>query len=543
MTDADDLNELRVLIFAPVGRDAALTSDLLGRASLPWHVSNSLAELCAEIERGAGAILLTEESLDHRELPLLAAALEQQPAWSDISVLLFAGGERVHASLRTLRLLEVLRNVTLLDRPVRVAAVISTVRAALRARQRQYHLRNVLLELQAARNEAERANRLKDEFLATLSHELRTPLNAILGWVSMLRHRQVDPERVERVLGVVERNAQAQAQLVNDVLDVSRMVSGRLTLGRRSVHLAEVVPDAVDSVKPSAEAKRITIEADVPRGLPPISADGERLQQILWNLLSNSIKFTPEGGRITVRAARAGAEIEITVADTGIGLSPEFLPFAFERFRQGDQSFTRSHGGLGLGLAIVKHLVEMHGGEVSAESAGVGQGATFRVRLPVQGPPAETGDVRSRQGEDGGTAPWDEADFAGCPILVVDDDLSTRELLTMLLTRCQARVVAAASARAAFETFQREAPAVVVADIGMPTEDGLSLMRRIRALPANDGGGVPSLALSAYARSQDKARALDAGFNEFLTKPALPGDVVNAVKRLLSGQPEGSRAQ
>jgi signal transduction histidine kinase/CheY-like chemotaxis protein len=494
--------------------------------------------LCAEIDRGAGAILLTEESLDQPKVAQLEATLEQQPAWSDVAVLLFAGGERGRASLRTLRLLEGLRNVTLLDRPVRLAAVISTVRAALRARQRQYDLRHVLLELRAARDEAERANRLKDEFLATLSHELRTPLNAILGWVSMLRQKQVDADRVERVLGVVERNAQAQAQLVNDVLDVSRMVTGRLTVVRKPLHLAEVILNAVDSIKPSGEAKRISIETDLPSDLGSVLGDAERLQQVFWNLLSNAVKFTPERGRITIGATRAGSHIEITVTDTGVGLAPEFLPFAFERFRQGDQSFTRRHGGLGLGLAIVKHLVEMHGGQVSAESAGVGRGATFRVLLPEKGAAVQAESVRSTRGIDGEARPWIEVDFAGCPILVVDDDVSTRELLTLVLTHCRARVLAAESARAAFETFQRDVPALVVADIGMPDEDGLSLMKRIRALPVDRGGTVPSLALSAYARGQDRDRALEAGFNEFLTKPALPNDVINAVRRLLPPVPE-----
>jgi signal transduction histidine kinase len=397
MTTGDDggVNELRVLIFAPVGRDAALTSDLFARASVPCHVCGTLAELCTEIERGAGAVLLTEEALADPQLAQLAATLEQQPAWSDIAVLLFAGGERVRASFRSLRLLETLRNVTLLDRPMRVAAVISTVRATLRARQRQYDLCHVLLELHAARNEAERANRLKDEFLATLSHELRTPLNAILGWISMLRHQQVEPDRVEHVLDVVERNARAQVELVNDVLDVSRMVTGRLALVRKSVRMKELIENAVDSAKPSAVARRIGIGTDVPDDLPPILGDAERLQQVFWNLLSNAVKFTPEGGEITVRAARDQSHIDVSVTDTGIGLTTEFLPYAFDRFRQGDQSFTRTHGGLGLGLAIVKLLVEMHGGEVSAESAGIGQGATFRVRLPVQGLAADPDGVGS----------------------------------------------------------------------------------------------------------------------------------------------------
>ena len=398
MTTRDDVNELRVLIFAPVGRDAALTSDVLGGASLPCHVCANLAEMCREIERGAGAVLLTEEALDDHQLPEVAATLEAQPAWSDISVLLFAGSDRSQASLRTLRMLEVLRNVTLLDRPVRVAAVVSTVRAALRGRRRQYELRDVLVELHAARNEAERANRLKDEFLATLSHELRTPLNAILGWVSMLRRGQIDQDRFTKVLGIIERNAQAQAQLVNDVLDVSRMVTGRLTLDRASVHATDALLHAVDSVKPAADAKSIAIDVHVPDGLAPVLGDAERLQQVFWNLLTNAVKFTPEGGRIDVRAARAGPHIEIAISDNGAGLTAEFLPFAFEPFRQGDQSLTRAHGGLGLGLAIVKHLVDLHGGQVSAESDGSEQGATSRVRLPVQIPVTDHRAARSDSG-------------------------------------------------------------------------------------------------------------------------------------------------
>ena len=535
MTTSPDVNELRVLIFAPVGRDAALTSELLERASVPCHACGSLSELCTEIERGGGAVLLTEESLDHPELTQLSVTLDEQPAWSDISVLLFTGGERARTSLRTLRLLERLRNVTLLDRPVRVAAVISTVRAALRARQRQYDLRRVLVELQTARNEAERANRLKDEFLATLSHELRTPLNAVLGWMSMLRHNQVEPERVERVLSVVERNAQAQAQLVNDVLDVSRMVTGRVTLVRSRVRVAEVILNAVDSARPSAEARGILISVDLPSDLPPIVGDAERLQQVLWNLLSNAVKFTPDDGQITLRGECDDSYLAITVTDTGVGLTPEFLPFAFDRFRQGDQSATRPHGGLGLGLAIVKHLVEMHGGDVVAESDGVGRGATFRIRLPLQGLAAEAADDGGEQGLEREPSPWVDANFANRLILVVDDDPSTRELLTVLLSRCQARVVAAGSAGAAFDTLQHEIPALVVADIGMPGEDGLSLMRRIRALPADHGGAIPSLALSAYAQRQDKERARDAGFTAFLTKPAVPGEVISALRRLLPG--------
>ncbi len=541
MVHSEDVNELRVLIFAPVGRDAALTTELLGRASLPCHVCISLSDLCVEIERGAGAVLLTEESLDDPDLSVLTTTLEEQPAWSDVSVLLFAGSVRSQASLRTLQLLEKLRNVTLLDRPVRVAAVISTLRAALRGRQRQYQLRDVLTELHAARDDAERANRLKDEFLATLSHELRTPLNAILGWVSMLRQGKVDSSRLVKVLEIIERNARAQAQLVNDVLDVSRMVTGRMIIERGSVRLPRVIVNAVESMRPAADAKKIRIRVHVSDDLAPVLGDGERLQQVFWNLLSNAVKFTPENGRVDVRASRVGSHVEIAVTDTGIGMSAEFLPFAFDRFRQSDQSFTRAHSGLGLGLAIVKHLMEMHGGKATAESPGLGQGATFRVRLPVQGLVTDDTQLRS---DDVRQQSFESvsADFGGSVVLVVEDDPSTRELLTTLLTGCRAQVVAAESAAAAMDFLERETPAALVADLGMPKEDGLSLMKRIRQLPDGRGATVPSLALSAYTRGEDRVRALEAGFNEFLTKPALPDDVVRAVARLLGQSIESHRS-
>ena len=392
MSASDAIDPLRVLIHAPVGRDAGLTAELLQRASIACHVCASIPQLCEAFAEGAGAILLTEEALSDPAVQALSDALEAQPAWSDISVLLFAGNDREPSSLRAIRKLEILRNVTLLERPVRVTAVISTVQASLRGRQRQYELRDVLAALHRARGEAESANRLKDEFLATLSHELRTPLNAILGWVSMLRQNTVDPADVTRVLGIVERNAAVQVQLIADVLDVSRMITGKIRLRLEPTPLALVTADAVDSVRPGADAKGVTIRVESEAPLV-VNGDRERLQQVLWNLLSNAVKFTPGGGHVHVRLAPVAGAAEITVSDTGIGLPRDFLPFAFDRFRQADQSFTRSAGGLGLGLAIVKHLVEMHGGDVTAESDGPGTGARFRVRLPISMEPGATDEL------------------------------------------------------------------------------------------------------------------------------------------------------
>jgi signal transduction histidine kinase len=377
------LIDRRTLVHAPVGRDAELTDEVLRRAELPCHVCADLVQLSDELQGGAGAIILTEEVLDRPGLRVLARALEQQPAWSDIPVLVFAGGEQSRASLRTVQTLELLRNVTLLDRPMRLAALISTLRAALRARERQYELRDVLMALRSARDEAERANRLKDEFLATLSHELRTPLNAILGWVSMLQNGQAPIERLGHALAVIRRNADLQTQIVADVLDMSRIITGRMQLAIEALELGTIIASAIETVRPAAEAKNLTIGIDIADGMPPIHGDGARLQQILWNLLSNAVKFTPVGGRIAVMARPGGIGVMVSVADTGAGLDVDFLPYAFDRFRQADQSFTRSQGGLGLGLAIVKHLVELHGGQVTAHSEGPNTGATFVVELPL----------------------------------------------------------------------------------------------------------------------------------------------------------------
>ena len=527
----------RVLIYAPIGRDSELTADLLTRASIPCHVCRSMQDVCDELEKGAGAVLLTEEALNDARLDDLTAALETQPPWSDISLLLFAGTDRSQASLRTLHKLEVLRNVTLLDRPVRTAAVVSTVRAALRGRHRQYELRDTLVALQKARLDAENANRLKDEFLATVSHELRTPLNAILGWVSLLRQARFEPARVAGILEIIERNARAQAQLIADVLDISRMVSGRVKLEVSPVSLARVICDAVDSIRPGAAARGVALHLDVEEG-PIANADPDRLQQVVWNLLSNACKFTPEGGRIDVKLRADASHATITVSDTGAGISADFLPYVFDRFRQAEQGFTRSHGGLGLGLAIVKHLVEMHGGDVRAMSDGPHMGATFEVRLPL----ARTV-MRSpwTRGADERPAEMPHPDLAGRSILVVDDDETTRDLMVTMLSQCDAQVKAVDSVRAAMAEFEAEMPELIVADLGMPEEDGLSMIRRIRQRPPARGGLVRAIAVSAYARPEDRAAALTAGYDDFLTKPAIPGDVLRAVDRCLARPPRATR--
>ncbi|HWK12386.1 MAG TPA: hybrid sensor histidine kinase/response regulator [Vicinamibacterales bacterium] len=520
----------RVLVFAPIGRDAELTHDFLHRASIPNAICESMAQLCEVLEHaGAGALLLTEEALDDPAFPQLAAFLNGQPSWSDVPVLLFAGSSGADMTLRTIRSIESLRNVTLFERPIRVAAVLSAIRAALRGRARQYEVRDLLGELRDARAGAEAANRLKDEFLATLSHELRTPLNAILGWTSMLTRGQVEPTRMPRVFEALDRNAQSQAQLIADVLDVSRIVTGKLQLQLETVDVSDLVAQATDSVRPAAAGKDIQLSIEeTPYCF--VRGDAGRLQQVVWNLLSNAIKFTPAGGAIRIGVTRDEREVSVSVSDTGIGVASEFLPHVFDRFRQADQTSTRTYGGLGLGLSIVKHLVELHGGTVAASSDGPGCGACFSVRLPAE----ERGSDRPSSSQPSRA----EARFAGRTILVVDDDASTREVVAAALERTGAHVHVAASAAEAWTALHDHSPDILIADLAMPVEDGFSLVRRVRNSSAS-GRHVPAIALSAFAdaRSEESARA--AGFSAFLAKPARPEALLGLIGRLLGSSATG----
>jgi signal transduction histidine kinase/CheY-like chemotaxis protein len=520
MTAADLEN--RVLVFAPLGRDAELTRHLLERASIACVVCGSLGALIEMFAIGdGGSLLLTEEALDHRDFFQLVAALEQQPAWSDIPVLLLAGGSGSEMTARAIRSIETLRNVTLLERPIRLAVVLTAVRAAVRSRARQYEVRDLLMALQRARTEAEHASRLKDEFLATLSHELRTPLNAILGWTSMLVRGQVEPRRLARVYEVLDRNAQSQAQLIGDVLDVSRIITGKLQLQLAAVNLEDVIARAIDAVRPAASARNIAVQVgDASPGL--VYGDPDRLQQIFWNLLSNAIKFTPVGGTISVEATRGDGTVLVSVVDSGVGISADFVPFVFDRFRQADQTTTRSHGGLGLGLSIVRHLAELHGGTVSASSDGIGQGARFDVLLPAldqAGIVIEPPRIESAS-----------ASLEGVSVLIVDDDESTREVVTAALESAHAQVRAAASAVEARALLASHRPTLIIADLGMPVEDGFSFIRSARESAARD---VPAVALSAYADATTRGRALAAGFTAFLAKPTRVHTLLELARTLI----------
>ncbi len=371
----------------------------------------------------------------------------------------------------------------------------------------------------AARLEAEVANRAKDEFLATVSHELRTPLNAVLGWTARARAKSALPE-MDRVLGIIERNAQAQARIVEDMLDLSRIISGKLRLEVRRVRIGEPIFGAIEAVRPAAEAKEVQLDIDVDEA-SLIHADPDRLRQIVWNLLSNAIKFTPGGGRVALRAHREGESLSIQVIDSGEGIEPEFLPYVFEPFRQADGSTTRRHGGLGLGLAIVKQLVQAHGGSLQAESAGLGQGSTFTVHLPIRHTPSAHSRPKAPSTHTSEPSAVDTAStrLDRLKVLVVDDEEDARSLLVEALGEQGAVVTSAASMAAALDEVERAVPDLIVSDIGMPHGDGYTLIRRIRQLPDGQGGNVPAIALTAYARSEDVGHALAAGFQAHLAKP------------------------
>lgn len=403
-----------------------------------------------------------------------------------------------------------------------------------RIKEAEEERERLLQSEQAAREEAERANRLKDEFLATLSHELRTPLNAILGWSQMLQKSNLDEAAVKRATGTIERNARAQSQLIDDILDVSRIITGKLRLDVRAVDLASVISAAVDAARPAAEAKNIRLQTLIDPQAAHISVDPDRLQQVIWNLLSNAIKFTPKDGRVQVRLERVNSHIEIVVSDTGVGIKPEFLPFVFERFRQSDGSMTRRHGGLGLGLAIVRQLVELHGGTVSVESKGEEQGTTFIVSLPLLPIRLESEEdlPRVHPTAQNGSIVNCPPELSGLLVLLVDDEADSRDLLNFVLESCGAKISTASSATEALKLIKRENFDIIVSDIGMPEEDGYSLIRRIRALPNEQGGNIPAIALTAYARTEDRVQALRSGFQMHIAKPVESVELIAAVANL-----------
>jgi PAS domain S-box-containing protein len=390
-----------------------------------------------------------------------------------------------------------------------------------------------------ARQTADEANRLKDEFLATISHELRTPLNAMLGWTRMLRGGKLSAERQERALETIERNAVTQAQLIEDLLDVARIVSGKLRLDAQSVGVAHVIEYAIDSLRLASDARKIEVMASIDPLAGTIIGDPHRLGQVMWNLMSNAIKFTPRGGRINVKLERVDSSLRISVADTGQGIAAEFLPHVFERFKQEDGKTTRQHGGLGLGLAISRHIVELHGGTISVKSKGEGQGTTFTVTLPVAPLRPEIRGTSSRLSSSVGSMDFqDRPELVNLKILVVDDEGDARELVVAVLEQLGAKVTAAGSVAEALAAVEQELPDLLLSDIGMPGEDGYALIRKFRALPR--AANIPAAALTAYARAEDRRKALDAGYMMHIPKPVEPAELIAVIANLTRFAPRKS---
>ena len=417
-----------------------------------------------------------------------------------------------------------------LTEPVEATVLVATVRSLLRARAAEVSLRETLEREQDARAVADAANRAKDEFLATLSHELRSPLGTILTWATLLKSSDLPAPKRKRALEAIERNARIQLKLIEDLLDVSRIVSGKMRLDLSMVEPEAVLEAALDSVRHAAQAKSITIERTLETNVAPLMGDATRLQQVLWNLLSNAVKFTPRGGRIEIAIANSSSQAEIRVTDSGRGIAPEYLPHVFERFHQVDASTTRSAGGLGLGLAIVRHLVELHGGTVEAESEGLDRGSTFRVRLPL--PPATPQPAVATTPTASRTAPSPWASLEGLRVLLVDDENDAREAISMVVRQCGADVSSAGSVSEAMENLEQSVPDILVSDIAMPLEDGYSLIRRVRSRPAERGGSIPAIAVTAYGSPQDQAQIVAAGFDAYLRKPIDISALIGTISKL-----------
>ncbi len=418
--------------------------------------------------------------------------------------------------------------------PVEPPVLIATVRAFLRARHAEDDRERLLISERAAREEAERANQVKDEFLATLSHELRTPLHAILGWAQLLKMGRLSPEDTQNAYAVIERNAQAQAQMIADLLDISRITSGKLRLDVQPVDPAAMVEGAVITILPAAEAKRIRINKLLDPSAGPVWGDPARLQQVIWNLINNAVKFTPKEGKIEVTVRRVNSHVEISVADNGQGIDETLLPRIFDRFNQGDASTTRTHGGLGLGLAIARQLVELHGGQISVESAGKDQGSRFSVRLPLS--------LTNRRDESApamlGAADPEAANLVaavrldGVRILVVEDNSDARQMLSRVLQTCGATIHAADGMTHALSAIDAFSPHLLLSDLGMPDHDGFEFIRKLRS-SGHHVQKLPAIALSGFARPEDRQRALHAGFQLHMSKPVDPRELTAAIASLL----------
>ncbi len=551
---------LRILVLAPTGSDALVASQVLAAQEIEACICGGVGEVCDGLEEGVGALLLTEEALVSEDPAPLTEHLAGQDPWSDIPIILLtASGGGAHWNEVLATLFAASGNLTLIERPCQAATLASAAQVALRARRKQYEARELLLreqrallaasealaqarEIQAAREalldseraaraEAEEANRLKDEFLATLSHELRTPLGVIASWsrVLLAKFGALDPQ-LRQGLSIVTENTMAQAKLISDLLDMSRIMSGKLSLEVRPTDLNPLLSQAVDSHRPAADAKGVSIELNQLSHPAPVRADPTRLQQVFWNLLSNAIKFTPKGGRVTVTTSALQETFEVSVCDTGEGIAADFLPHLFDRFRQADGSTSRTHGGLGIGLSIAKQLVEMQGGSIEARSEGLGKGAFFVVSFPAYRDPLALPNVQS-PGLELTDLPHDSLD--GIRALVVEDQPQMLDIVRRILEEHGAEVVAVDSGTEALERLRREPHAfdVLVSDVGMPRLDGYGLLSAVRRELSITSDKLPAIAVTAFARPEDRARVLSAGFQGHLTKPYQVAQLVWLVRQ------------
>lgn len=516
--------EKRVLVLMPTGRDATLVCETLEKAEIAAQVCFDVNELEEKIARGGGAVLLAEEALKNGTLEHLIDSINKHPVWSDIPVVIFAAS--AHNSEKILAHVGTRLNATIVERPIRITMLVSAVRGALRAREKQYQTRDLL-------NQLEESDQQKDLFLATLSHELRTPLNSMLGWIKLLRDKPEGEIDLEHGLEVIERNARTQSKLISDILFVSRVITGKLEIELENIDLSSVAQTAIDTVLPAVEAKNIKLQTSIDKNLKPIKGDADRLQQVFLNLLSNAIKFTPPDGQISVSISGDDSKIEIEIADSGQGIKPEFMPFVFERFRQADNSYTRAVGGLGLGLAIVRYLVEMHGGTVDVRSDGENRGSVFTVEFPVA---TKTENEISSEQDSETQAESSDQMLEGVHILLVEDDADSREMLTVMFDQYAMKTTAVDSAAAALNAIQEFQPDILVSDVGLPGEDGYSLIKKIRRLAPEQNGLVPAIALTGYASLQDRARALESGYQDHLAKPVDLEILIEIIKNLLNNR-------
>jgi signal transduction histidine kinase/CheY-like chemotaxis protein len=517
--------EQRVLILAPTKRDGEIARGLVSKIQVDTCVCSSIDDLLAELRAGAGVLVITEDAFGNRQNGALLTALKQQPAWSELPIIALVRDLQDGAVEKQVKSLG---RVTLLERPVMLNTFTSAVQTAIWNRLRQYQIRDLLVKEREAREEAERISRLKDEFIATLSHELRTPLSAILGWSQLLGRGLLEDHEIQEAVTSIERNARAQTQLIEDLLDMSRIISGKMRLDVQTVDPRAVIESAVETVLPAAEAKSIRVETVIDPMTGTFSGDSNRLQQVIWNLLSNAIKFTPHGGSVKVLTHRDGANVEIAVCDTGQGISAEFLPHVFDRFRQADGSTTRRHGGLGLGLAIVKQLVELHGGRVEARSDGDGCGSMFVIMLPAAittSRPAVAEPKRFTHHAQVVASDLGLQKLTGLKVVAVDDEPDALAIIERVLKMCEAEVRTCHNAHDALRTVEEFQPDLIISDIGMPEVDGYELMQRLR----DSGNRVPAIALTAFARSQDRMKALVSGFVSHIAKPVEPAELIATV--------------